>query len=78
MQLCKQLQSETGMNNLNSFDSKYMMFVCNNWELVEKKERSDPGAENRYWKEIVLKIRKYFPGISEHDQLYKLITTEVS
>ncbi|XP_052221405.1 uncharacterized protein LOC127837969 [Dreissena polymorpha] len=76
MQLCKQLQSETGMNNLNSFDSKYMMFVCNNWELVEKKERSDPGAGNRYWKEIVLKIQKYFPGISEHDQLYKLSTTE--
>ncbi|XP_052221389.1 uncharacterized protein LOC127837954 isoform X2 [Dreissena polymorpha] len=78
MQMCKQLQSDARVGNLNSFDPKCMMFVCNNWDIVEKKERSDPGAENRIWREIVTKIQKYFPGISEHDQIYKLSTTEAS
>ncbi|XP_052224300.1 uncharacterized protein LOC127839946 [Dreissena polymorpha] len=77
MQMCKQLQSDARVDNLNSFDPKcMMMFVCNNWDIVEEKERSDPGAESRIWKEIVTKIQKYFPGISEHDQIYKLGTTE--
>ncbi|KAH3801886.1 hypothetical protein DPMN_155548 [Dreissena polymorpha] len=78
MQLCKQLQSDTRLNNLNSFDAKCIMFVCNNWEIVEKKESSDPGAEKKIWKEVVTKIKKYFPGISEHDQIYKLRTNEAS
>ncbi|XP_052224309.1 uncharacterized protein LOC127839958 [Dreissena polymorpha] len=77
MQMCKQLQSDARADNLNSFDPKCMMFLCNNWDIVEKKERSDPGAENRIWKEIVTKIQKYFPGISERDQIYKLSTTEM-
>ncbi|KAH3734351.1 hypothetical protein DPMN_040790 [Dreissena polymorpha] len=54
------------------------MFVCNKWDIVEERERNQPGSEAQVWQDTVDKLKKHLPGFSWDRYMYKMSTTEAS
>lgn len=59
---------------LSSFDPNCTIFVCNKWDIVEKR---GTGNETSTWKDTLDKLSKHFPNLEEK-QIFKMSTTEVS
>ncbi|XP_052238743.1 dual serine/threonine and tyrosine protein kinase-like isoform X3 [Dreissena polymorpha] len=72
------LKLEETKGGLFSFDPSCTMFVCNKWDIVEERERNQPGSEAQVWQDTVDKLKKHLPGFSWDRYMYKMSTTEAS
>ena len=57
---------------LSAFDPNCTIFVCNKWDIVEKR-----GDIENTWKDTVNKLQTNFHHISE-EHIFKMSTTEVN
>ncbi|XP_045191365.2 uncharacterized protein LOC123548286 isoform X2 [Mercenaria mercenaria] len=63
----KKLDTE---HELSSFDPRSMIFVCNKWDVVEKR-----GEADRTWQDTVRRLQMTIPGLRE-DHIFKLSVSE--
>ena len=58
-------------SELSTFDPKNMIFVCNKWDIVNKR-----GENESTWRDTTRKLMRTIPGLTE-DHIFKMSVAEV-